>query len=145
MAWTTTTEKDAHASVKVLADKRTGVHIPHILTFNATVPTSPGAGAVVGLGTVPAGFKPGGVFFSTNGLSASAGVGLTVVIGDAGDPDRLMASVDADAALDQFKLAPAGYDYEYTVDTALTMTMLSGKTAVAAQKVSGFIIGSVKM
>lgn len=138
------TEETARATAGVLADKRYGVSIPKLLPFNWTVPASPGAAPTVNLATAPAGFKPRSVFYSTNGLSASGGVGLNVRIGDAGDDDRLMADVDSDAAVVSHNLAAAGYDYEYTADTVIVATVTAGKTPVAGQKISGYILGSVR-
>jgi hypothetical protein len=146
MALTQSTEYAAlFPSAKgTLADKRYGASVPCCVPFNVTIPTSPGAGPVISLNKVPAGFKPRAVFFSTNGLSASAAVGLSLSIGDAASVARLMVATDVDAALDQYKLAPAGYDYEYTVETVITATITSGKTPAAAAKFSGFILGSVR-
>ena len=145
MALTQSTEVAAQASLGILGDTRYGKTVPMLIPFNITIPASPGTGPAPQICSVPAGFKPRLVFFSTNGLSASAAVGLNCRIGDSGDDDRLMADVDSDAATSSINLAAAGYDYEYTADTSIVLTMTSGKTPVAAQKLSGFIVGSVRM
>jgi hypothetical protein len=49
-------------------------------------------------------------------LSASAGVGLTLQVGDSGDDDRYAAAADSDAAGSVNGLAFAGQNYKPTAD-----------------------------
>ena len=95
------------------------------------------------IGFAPKGFKPVFVAFSCEALSASAGVGLNIQIGDVGDTDRLMADTDCDAAVTYLGPCPtvSGYDYEYTADTLIYGTVTAAKTPIVSKKISGLIAG----
>lgn len=144
MALTQSTEAAARATLGTLGDTRGGKTVPQLVPFNITIPASPGSGPTVTLFTAPVGFKPRLVFFATDGLSASGGVGLSCEIGDADDTNRLLEAVDSDAATSAIGLAAAGFDYEYTAETDIILTMTSGKTPTQGQKVSGFVLANVR-
>lgn len=132
---------NAGGSLGILAPYGRGVPQKISLPFHLTVPNPSSSTPTFRLNKAPRGFKPVAVKFATDGLSASAGVGLTVQIGDAGDTDRLMVAVDSDLAIDQVKNVPlAGFDYEYTADTDIIGTV-SAHTPVAGKKVWGEIEG----
>lgn len=126
----------------VLADHRQGLPTKVCLPFHLTIPTPSSAAPTLRLNVAPAGFRPTGIRFACEALSASAGVGLNVKIGDAGDTDRLMVDLDCDAAVDAVKnVAVDGQGYEYTAETAIIGTVTASKTPVQAKKIWGEIEG----
>src|SRR5215471_12023317 len=144
MALTLSNEATARAVLGVLADKRQLTGLIVAPQFSFTADAAAGAGPVVTIMKVPAGFKPLLVAFFTDGLSASAGVGLNVRIGDAGNNARLMADVDADLTASSISLATPALNYEFTADTPLILTMTAGKTPTAGKQCFGWILGHVR-
>jgi hypothetical protein len=144
MALTQSNEVAARATLGILADKRQLTGLLVAPTFSFTADAAAGAGPVVTIMTVPAGFKPLLVGFFTDGLSASAGVGLNIRIGDAGNNQRLMADVDSDLTASSISLTTAALNYEFTVDTPIILTMTAGKTPTAGKQCFGWILGHVR-
>ena|SRR3972149_618200 len=102
-----------------------------------------GAAPVLYMTKIPAGTKIWDLYIETDGLSASAGVALTINVGDAGDADRFKAAYDADAANAARGLVVAtGFGYEYTADTWIVGAVASGKTPVDAKRLWGYFVGS---
>ncbi len=128
----------------VLRDKREGPGIFTVLPFNWLVPSSPGTAPVVNLNIAPAGFKPIAVIANSDGLSASAGVNCTFTVGDSGSAARLATAIDLDVAGSVLIFVAAGFNYEYTSDTAIIATFITGKTPVTGQHLNGAILGFVR-
>jgi hypothetical protein len=99
----------------------------------------------VKLFTHPKGWAFVGLFASTDGLSASAGVGQTPVIGDGTTADKYMLASDFDASAGIGLPNGASYGYTPTVDKPVTLTYGATGTPVATKKVFGtffFVPGS---
>lgn len=110
---------------------------PFSFTFS-----SAGAAPVLYLAKIPAGTKIADLYIETDGLSASAGVALTIDIGDDGDADRFKAAYDADVAnAARGVVVGTGFMYEYTVDTWIKGAVAAGKTPVDTKKLWGYFIG----
>ena len=106
---------------------------PFLFTFS-----SAGAAPVLYMSYIPAGHKMTFLYIETDGLSASAGVGLTINIGDTGSATRFKSAYDADVANSAQGLAVGGFMYEYTVDTWILGAVASNKTPVDTKKLWGF-------
>lgn len=91
--------------------------------FNFTAVSVSATGDTYQLFVLPANASVIGLFCTTQALSVSAGVGLTVKIGDSGDDDRYMAATDFDAVNAQGYLAYAGVAYRPTSDTIVVATV----------------------
>ena len=101
-----------------------------------------GSAPVLYLTKIPAGTKIVDLYIETDGLSASAGVALTIDIGDSGDADRFKAAYDADAAnAARGLVVSTGFMYAYTADTWIIGAVASGKTPVDTKKLWGYFIG----
>lgn len=132
---------DGSGTKGVLADYRRGSPVKYSLPFHLVIPNPSSSTPTLRLNVAPKGFKPVAVKFACEALSTSAGVGCTMTIGDAGDVDRLATTIDCDTAQDIVKNVPvAGYDYEYTADTAIIATV-SATTPIADRKIWGEIEG----
>ena len=106
--------------------------------------SSAGAAPVLYMTKIPAGTKMVHLYIETDGLSASAGVALTIDIGDSGDADRFKAAYDADvanAAHGMRKGTNLGFMYEYTTDTWITGTVAASKTPADTKSLWGYFIG----
>lgn len=124
-----------------LANRR-GIVKKYSIPFHLVIANPSSAAPTLRLGVAPVGFRPAGVRFNCEALSASAGVGLNIQIGDTGDTDRLMADTDCDAAVAFNGNVPvAAYDYEYTAETQIIGTVTAAKTPVADKKIWGEIMG----
>ena len=132
---------DGSGTKGIMADYRRGSPVKYSLPFHVLIPTPSSSTPVLRLNIAPKGFKPVAVKFACEALSTSAGVGCTMTIGDSGSAARLATTIDADTAVDQVKNVPvAGYDYEYTEDTAIIATV-SATTPIAGKKIWGEIEG----
>ena len=78
-----------------------------------------------------------GLRVSTDGLSASAGVGQTPVIGDGTTANKYMLASDFDATAGIGLVNGASYGYTPTSDVIVTLTYGATGTPVAGQKVFG--------
>lgn len=101
-------------------------------TGTYTTGTTDTVSGVVKLFVHRAGWKCVGMTVSTNGLSASAGVGQTPVIGDGTTANLYMAASDFDAAA-VGTLAATGHHYTPTVDKDVTLTFGATGIPVAGQ------------
>lgn len=103
---------------------------------------SAGAAPTLYMAKIPAGTKIVDLYIETDGLSASAGVALTINIGDAGDADRFKAAYDADVAnAARGVIVDTGFMYEYTVDTWIIGAVAASKTPVDTKKLWGYFVG----
>lgn len=128
----------------VLADFRRGIPRKVSVPFHLVIPTPSSAAPTLRLNRAPAGFKPTGIRFSCEALSASAGVGLNVQVGISGTTALLMADTDCDAAVSFNGNVPvAAYDYEFAADTDIIGTVTAGKTPVAGKKIWGEVEGYI--
>ena len=80
-----------------------------------------------------------GLAVSTDGLSASAGVGQTPVIGDGTTANKYMLASDMDAAAGIGLINGASLGYAPTTDVTVTLTYGATGTPVAGQKIFGFL------
>jgi len=132
---------DGSGTKGVMADYRRGSPQKYSLPFHLVIPNPSSSTPVLRLNVAPKGFKPVAVKFACEALSTSGGVGCTLTIGDAGSAARLAATIDCDTAQDVVKnVVVAGYDYEYTADTAIIATV-SATTPIAGKKIWGEIEG----
>lgn len=117
---------------KYLADARLNKGRVVPLPFELTTLSTAATGDTYNLTVIPANARVVGLECVTGGLGASAGIGTGLKIGDSGDDDRYMASIDADVVNAAGTLASAGAGYTPTADTivvaTLTGTILAGKT-----------------
>ena len=95
-------------------------------------------------GTVKLGVHPKGWAFhslniSTDGLSASAGVGQTPVIGDGSTANKYMLASDFDATAGVGLINGASIGYIPTADKIITLTFGATGTPVVGKKVFGYI------
>lgn len=126
----------------VFAPYHRGTPVKYAVPFHLTVPNPSSAAPTLRLNIMPKGFRPTGVRFACEALSASAGVGLNISLGDSGSVARIMAATDCDTAINYVgNVAVAAFDYEYTADTALIGTVTAGKTPIAGTKIWGEIDG----
>jgi len=139
MATFNSTEYAAIATLGVMGMSRDHNAKVKRFPFNVTILATFGAAPVLRLTKIPLGAKHPFVYYETNGLSASAGVGLTVSIGDSDAVARLMVALDSSAAVQKLGVAAAGAGYEYTAETTIIATVNTGKTPVTDQKIWGFI------
>jgi hypothetical protein len=110
-----------------------------------TTGTTDTVSGVVKLFQHPRNWKWIGLFVSSDGLSASAGVGQTPVIGDGTTANKYMLASDFDATAAIGLPNGASYGYTPTTDVPVTLTYGATGTPVAGQKVFGtffFIPGS---
>lgn len=104
---------------------------------------SAGAAPVLYLTKVPAGTRIWDLYVETDGLSSSAGIGLTMDIGDAADPNRYKDDWDADVAVAaRGVIIGTGWGYAYTADSWLLATVVAAKTPADGQKFWGYFTGS---
>lgn len=134
------TEYGHRTTLGVLAAaKEHGSH-PRVFPFEVTLPAVAPTNPTLNLTTVPAGFRPELLVFQNEALSSSAGVGLTVDVGDSGDADRLAAAIDADAANAFVGLRIATtLGFVYSADTDIVATVTG--TATASAKIKGYLMG----
>lgn len=105
---------------------------------------SAGAAPTLYMAKIPAGTKIADLYIETDGLSASAGVALTIDIGDSGDADRFKAAYDADVANAARGVRVGtglGFMHEYTVDTWIIGAVAASKTPVDTKVLWGYFIG----
>lgn len=121
---------------KYLADARNykGRVVP--LPFEVTIQSASNVDDTYNLTVIPANARVVGLECSTDGLGASAGAGVAVIIGDADDDNRYMAASDFDAANASGVLAFAGAGYTPTADTVVIME-INTAAAVVGKKVTG--------
>lgn len=126
---------------KYLSDIVRGRVFP--LYMEATVVSVSATGDSYKLTRIPAYARVVGLEFSTNGLAASAGVGVTVKLGDSGDDDRYMAATDFDLVNASGVLAYAGHGYTPTSDTDVLATITG--TAIVGRLLKGtlFVVPKV--
>lgn len=114
--------------------------------FTFLFTSAAGSAPVLYMSKIHAGMKVWGLFLQTDGLSTSAGIGLTIKIGDSGDDDRFIAAFDADVASTAFVQlrmgSGLGFGYAYTADTWILGTVAASKTPTAAKTLAGFFICS---
>lgn len=103
-------------------------------TGTYTTGTTDTVSGVVKLFKQRAGWKCLEGIFSTNGLSASAGVGQTPVIGDGSDADFYMTATDFDLAAIT-RLAVTAHHFKATTDVDVTLTFGATGTPVAGQTI----------
>ena len=107
---------------KYLGDARDRGGRPVPIPFSHTVVSGETGGASAGvrdtvnLCVLPANCMVLDFFLIYEALSASAGVGLTLQVGDSGDADRYMVATDSDVAGSVSRLAFAGQLYKPTAD-----------------------------
>lgn len=110
---------------------------PFLFTFSTA-----GATPVLYMTRVPAGTTVWAIFIANTAMSASAGVGLNIDIGDADDTNRLYNDYDGDAA-NTGTLYPTlitdGFGYRYAADTWLIGTVTAG-TPDDASVFRGFFV-----
>jgi hypothetical protein len=110
-----------------------------------TTGTTDTVSGTVLLFTHPRNWKWIGLFVSTNGLSASAGVGQTPVIGDGTTANKYMLASDFDLTAGIGLPNGASYGYTPTTDMPVTLTYGATGVPVAGQAIFGsffFIPGS---
>lgn len=124
MVWTGTSSNQTNrATSGVLANDNSG-RAPR--EFKTTIVWAAETNPVAPCFYVPAGFTASSYSVNTEALSSSAGVGLVADFGDAGDPDRLAAALDLDAAgFNQgLRIGDAlGTGYTYTERTLINLTV----------------------
>lgn len=124
MVWTGTgTNATNRATLGVLANDNSQ---RKLIVVDTTITWAAETNPVAPLFYVPIGFKPCFYFYQSEALSSSAGVGLAADLGDAGDPDRIAAALDLDAAGSalSIRLATAvGVPYVYTARTLINLTV----------------------
>lgn len=105
------------------------------IKIEATIVSAAATGDTYKLCVIPANASVVGLFCTSEALSVSAGVGLTVKIGDSGDDDRYMAASDFDAVNGTGVLAAAGMNYRPTSDTIVILTITG--TPVVGRVIKG--------
>lgn len=118
------------------ARDRQGRVVPIYFTF--TVVSVSATGDTYKLFVLPANASVIGLFCTTQAMSVSAAVGLTVKIGDSGDDDRYMAATDFDVVNSQGGLAYAGVAYRPTSDTIVLATITG--TAIVGTILKGHML-----
>ena len=103
-------------------------------TGTYTTGTTDTVSGVVKLFVHKAGWKCIAAFISTDGLSASAGVGQTPVIGDGTTANKYMTATDFDAAA-VTTLAATGHHYTPTANVDVTLTFGATGVPVAGQHI----------
>lgn len=121
---------DSRDSNKYLQDRRDigGPVVP--IRFALTVVSASTSGDTYNLFTMPANWMAHGLFVVSEAMGASAGAGRTLIIGDSGDTDRLVASTDVDALNAAGVLAAAGMHWAPTADTIVYATSGGGAWVV---------------
>lgn len=104
-----------------------------------TVVTADTVDGTVKLAIHPKGWAFHSLNISTDGLSASAGVGQTPVIGDGTTANKYMLASDFDAAAGIGLINGASIGYIPTADVIITLTFGSTGDPVAGKKVFGYI------
>jgi hypothetical protein len=84
-------------------------------------------GDTVNLMTLPKGARIRDIYVAFGAMGASA----TLIIGDSGDTDRLLASTDVSAAGQSRLLPTTGFGYELTADTIIYATAGGANYAAA--------------
>ena len=124
-----------------------------LIHFSYRTPASgmPTTTDTVQLCRIPAGAKLAGLYVANEALSTAAGT-AGADFGDSGDPDRIVAALDMDAAGSRFvairndSAAPSatvlGLGYEYTAETVLLATP-TGEQWAASKNIRGFVVVSV--
>lgn len=98
----------------------------------------------VALFRVPAGFIVTNVFASASDMDSGVAA-LTFNIGDAGDPDRLMAaSAVGQAGTSSTTLAATGLYYEYTADTDILLACQAAAATAVAGTITLYLEGFMK-
>jgi hypothetical protein len=110
----------------------------HPIYFEATIVSVSAASDTYDLFTVPAGWAVKDIFVTSNGLGASAGTGTTLIIGDSGDTDRLVASFDSDLVNSTGRIAWAGVKYTPTSDTVMEC-LIGTAAAVVGKVIKGYV------
>lgn len=105
-----------------------------IIPIAHTVVTGEANGDTVNLATVPANSRMIDFDLITDGLGTS----VTVIVGDAGDTDRLMASTAMASSGNNGRLAFTGAHWIPTADTIVYLTY-GGANPTAGKIVRGFI------
>src|SRR5690349_15101520 len=118
-----------------LRGRMIGVAIDYVVgTATYTTGSSDTVSGTVKLFTHKAGWTLMAAFFSTDGLSASAGVGQSTKIGDGSDDDYYMLATDWDAAA-LGTVAPTAIGAKPTADKTVTITYGATGTPVAGQHI----------
>lgn len=122
---------------KYLQDQRDhdgrSVRVP----FEVTIQSASSAADVYRLMVLPPLVEVTGLYAITDGLGASAGSSVDVIIGDADNDDRYMAATDMDVAEASGKLAFAGTRYRTTAETIVLLK--HDAAAVVGKIVKGWI------
>lgn len=93
------------------------------IPFEFTVVSVAATGDIYNLGVVKAYEKVVNLYVTTSGLGISAAGGRTLIIGDAGNTSRLLASTDIDLVNQSGVLAHAGNGWVPTADTIFYATI----------------------
>lgn len=109
------------------------IYVEHTCTTADTVD------GTVKLAVHPKGWAFCGLQISTDGLSASAGVGQTPVIGDGTTANKYMLASDFDATNGIGLVAGSSLGYTPTADVIITLTFGATGDPVAGKKVFGYL------
>lgn len=110
------------------------------LFFTYTVVSGDTVSGTVKLGVHPKGWTFVSIVCSTDGLSASGGVGQTPVIGDGTTANKYMLASDFDVTNGVGLIAGSSIGYTPTADKVITLTFGATGTPVVAKKVFGYFL-----
>lgn len=124
---------------KYIGDAREVGSRPVYAEINVTVVSAAAVNDTYSVAKIPANARVCDLFVVGNGNGASAGSGVTVQVGDAGDDDRYGLAADFDAANATLRLNnTAGASYTPTSDTTVILKF-GGAAPVVGTTVKGWI------
>jgi len=122
---------------KFIADARDHVGRRIKMPIDVTIISASSASDVYRVGVLPANCEVVDLYVVTDGLGASAGSSVDVIIGDATDDDRYLIAADFDVTGANGRLAITGMRFRPTADTIVLLK--HDAVAVVGKKVKGWI------